>query len=403
MSGPASSQPWVRRMSGRDPREKSRPSTPLELLFDLTYIVAVARAALELRDDLVQGHPAHALAGYCIVFYGLWWAWVNSTWFASAYDTDDVPYRLLTLLQMAGVLIYSAGIPAGFATHDFVVVVGGYVVMRLSLVAQVLRAAGGHPEGRVPALRYAAGAGAIQLGWIGWLSLTGSTRMAVLAVLLATELAVQAWARHGDQGTPWHPGHIAERYGEFTIIVLGEVISAVAVTASTAVTDKKASPGLLIIATSGLLLVFGLWWSYFRRDSVQDIRHELKESVRRTFLRSIAHFLIFASVAALGAGLQIAIQPLTHGTRVTQDSAAFAVAIPVAVYVLVLALLDASDAAKVGIPWLSLLISALLLGAAGATPLITLPAATVTMVVLVVGLLVYYLSRDKTPLTQEAG
>jgi Bacterial low temperature requirement A protein (LtrA) len=102
-------RPVVRRMSGRDPGEAHRASTPLELLFDLTFVVAVARAGIELRDALAQGHAGHALAGYAAVFFALWWAWVNFTWFASAYDTDDMPYRLLTLLQMAGVLVFAAG------------------------------------------------------------------------------------------------------------------------------------------------------------------------------------------------------------------------------------------------------------------------------------------------------
>jgi low temperature requirement protein LtrA len=126
MSEPAARPlPWVRRMSGRDPGESHRASTPLELLFDLTFVVAVARAASQLDHALADGQVGHALAGYAAVFFGLWWAWVNFTWFASAYDTDDVPYRLLTLLQMAGVLVFAAGIPAAFLHFDFATVVAG--------------------------------------------------------------------------------------------------------------------------------------------------------------------------------------------------------------------------------------------------------------------------------------
>jgi low temperature requirement protein LtrA len=116
----ATSRPqlWLRRMVGRDPDEAHRASTPLELLFDLTLVVAVARATSKLHHALAQGHAGHALAGYAVMFFDLWWAWVNFTWFASAYDTDDVAYRLLTLLQMAGVLVYAAGIPAAFEHYD---------------------------------------------------------------------------------------------------------------------------------------------------------------------------------------------------------------------------------------------------------------------------------------------
>src|SRR5215510_23481 len=120
MSEPtARPQPWMRRMTGRDRGEAHRASTPLELLFDLTLVVAVAQAASQLHQALGQGHAGHALAGYAVVFFGLWWAWVNFTWFASAYDTDDVAYRLTTLVQMTGALILAAGIPRAFDRGDF--------------------------------------------------------------------------------------------------------------------------------------------------------------------------------------------------------------------------------------------------------------------------------------------
>jgi low temperature requirement protein LtrA len=385
-------------MSGRDPGEKHRPSTPLELLFDLTFIVAVARTALELRDALGLGHTGHALAGYALAFFGLWWAWVNFTWFASAYDTDDVPYRLLTLAQMAGVLVFAGGIPAAFQSDDFVTVVAGYVIMRMALVAQTLRAARGCPQGRAGTLRYAAGITVVQLCWIGWLALSRPAGVAGLVVLVAAELAVPAWGELGGRGSPWHPGHIAERYGQFTIIVLGEVISAIATAAGDAVTDKKASPGLLTVAAAGLLLVFAMWWSYFKHDAVQEIRHEIRESLHRTFLRSLAHYLIFASAAALGAGLQVAIEPLTHGAHVTQVFAAFAIAIPVAVYIVVLALLTRGEAPRPAALWLTFLTAALVLAVAAATPLVTLPVVTGIMVVLVTLLLAYYLTKARPTL-----
>jgi low temperature requirement protein LtrA len=387
-------------MSGRDPNEKSRPSTPLELLVDLTYIVAAARAALELRTVLGLGHTGHAVGSYCVLFFGLSWAWVNSTWFASAYDTDDVPYRLLTLVQMAGVLVFSAGIPAAVASRDFVVVVAGYVVMRMALVAQALRAAGGHPAGRGSTLRYAAGATGVQLCWIGWLFLPFLARMAALGPLVMAELAVVAWVQSRGGGMPWHAGHIADRYGQFTIIVLGEVVSAIATTAGDAVTDKKASPGLLIIAGAGLLLVFALWWSYFKHDAVLEFRMEIRESLPRAFFRALAHYLIFAAVAAVGAGLQVAIQPLTHGARITPALAAFSIALPVATFMVVLALLTARRAPDPAAVRLSLFTALLVVGAAAATPLVTLPAAAVIMVVLVAVPLAYYARKGVDSLDQ---
>ncbi len=115
-------------MRGRDPGEVHRAASPLELLFDLTFVVAVAQAAEGLHHALVEDHVVSGLIGYAGVFFAIWWAWMNFTWFASAYDTDDVPYRVLTLVQMGGVLVLAAGVSAALTRFDFTVVTLGYVI-----------------------------------------------------------------------------------------------------------------------------------------------------------------------------------------------------------------------------------------------------------------------------------
>ena len=105
--------PWARPLSGRDPGEAHRASTPLELFFDLTFVVAIASAAAQLHHGLSEGHW-NALGGYFFVFFGIWWAWMNYSWFASAYDTDDVLWRVMTLIGMAGMLVLAAGVPRAF-------------------------------------------------------------------------------------------------------------------------------------------------------------------------------------------------------------------------------------------------------------------------------------------------
>src|SRR5580658_10592916 len=123
------------RMTARDPNEAHRASTPLELFFDLTFAAAVAQAAEGLQQGLVDGNARHVLVVYPLVFFAIWWGWMNFTWFASAYDTDDVLYRIAVLVQMAGVLILAAGVPRALDHWDFSLMVVGYVVMRLAMVS----------------------------------------------------------------------------------------------------------------------------------------------------------------------------------------------------------------------------------------------------------------------------
>ena len=119
-------------------------ATPLELLFDLSFVVDIALAASQLHHGVMEHHTGPALAGFVAAFSAIWWAWMNYTWFASAYDDDSAVFRLLTMLQMVGVLIFAAGVP-GLFNGDFRAGVLGYAVMRLALVVQWLLAARGDP------------------------------------------------------------------------------------------------------------------------------------------------------------------------------------------------------------------------------------------------------------------
>ena len=105
-------------MSGRDPHEAHRAATPLELLFDLTFVVAYGRAADQLAHYLVEDHIRTALLGFCLAAFSITWAWINFSWFASAFDCDDWIYRLTTMLQMVGVIVLALGLPDVFASID---------------------------------------------------------------------------------------------------------------------------------------------------------------------------------------------------------------------------------------------------------------------------------------------
>src|SRR6187200_1451582 len=99
MSGGVPAIPWHRPMSGRDPDEEHRAATPLELFFDLCFVVAVAAAANQLHHGMIDHPGLLPVRGFALAFFGVWWAWLNFTWFASAFDTDDPPYRFVTLVQ----------------------------------------------------------------------------------------------------------------------------------------------------------------------------------------------------------------------------------------------------------------------------------------------------------------
>lgn len=239
----------------------------------------------------------------------------------------------------------------------------------------------------------------MQLAWIGFLWLPGVLQAAGLVVLIVAELAVPAWAEFRGEATNWHPEHIVERYGSFTIIVLGVVIIAVTAAIQTSIAAGGLTSGLLVTAAAGLVLVFALWWSYFKHSAAEHLRL----SQRRAMAWGYGHFLIFAAVAALGAGLQVVIDTLNNTGQVSQLFAALTVAIPVAVFLLVLGALGRTGGERlVSLPSVTLT-AALVVLTAWAVQVASLPLTLTAMALLVVLLLIYQLavSRFKRSVTAD--
>jgi low temperature requirement protein LtrA len=322
------------RLRARDPHEPHRTSTPLELLFDLTFVVAIAALVAQLAHAIVDGHPVEGVIGYVAVFFAIWWAWMNFTWFASAFDRDDAFYRVLTMVQMAGVLVLAAGVEAAFSTSDYSTAVVGYVIMRIALVIQWLRVASTVPEYRSTALRFAVGITLVQCLWVVRLLLPDPWSSAGFLIIGLLDLGVPLWAER-PRMTPWHPHHIAERYGLFTIIVLGESVLAATTAVVASRTEGGATVELAIIAVSSLVLLFSLWWLYF----LEPAAPHLEEHRELGFLWGYGHFVVFAALAAVGAGLEVAAEAITHEIAATSLGVAYALAIPVAIYLTVLWLL----------------------------------------------------------------
>lgn len=343
-------------MRPRDPHEPGRAATSLELFFDLVFVVAVSIAAAQLHHQLAEGHFVDGLFSYAVVFFGIWWAWMNFTWFASAYDTDDVPYRLLVLVQIAGSLVMAAGIPRVFADHDFTVIVIGYVIMRLAMVTQWLRAAAADPPRRRTATRYAVGVAAVQVYWVLLLFLPPGWVLAGFLLGVVLELAVPVIAERPEP-TTYHPHHIAERYGLFTVIVLGESVTA-ATLAFQGALDESGEPATVIgMAVAGIVTMFCLWWIYFDHESLPEMN-----AVRAAFLWGYGHYLVFATGAAVGAGLVVAVAHERESTEgISYVVSASATTVPVAIYLIVITVLRAHPGRPRIIPWATSIAAVLVL------------------------------------------
>ncbi len=366
------------RMTARPTDEPHRVASQLELLFDLTFVIAIASLTARFAHAIAEGHALDEVVPFLQVFFAIWWAWVNFTWVASSFDTDDVPFRLLTMVQMAGVLVLAAGVPVAFDDGDLGAVTLGYAIMRLGLVAQWLRAAVEDPASRSTALRYATGITLATVAWVIRLGLhdagmlSDAALLLVFVALVILEMGIPRWAERKGP-TSWHPHHIAERYGLFAIILLGEGVFVASTGVERVLASDGVSAALVAIAVSALALVFALWWLYF----LQPAGDGLAAHRDRSYLWGYGSYGIFAALAAVGAGLEVAVEHTGHHIAASAVAVAYAVAVPVTVFLVLLWALQALISSP------PVLRPAPMLGGCAAILLLPLAASQVSLAIIV--------------------
>jgi low temperature requirement protein LtrA len=331
-------------MTGRDPHEPARTATPLELLFDLAFVVGFGVAAEQAAHLVADGHAAAGVIAFAFSMFAICWAWINFSWFASAFDTDDWFYRVTTMVQMVGVVILALGLPEMFDSVvegdqvDNEVMVAGYVVMRLAMLVQWLRAARQAPEYRATCLGYVWTLVITQLGWI--ILAVAPVNVPVFficGVLLGVvEMAGPYLSERfradepGQRSTPWHAHHIAERYGLLAIITLGEGVIGTVASLSAVTHDSVWTLDAALVALAGTGLTFGLWWTYYLTPDAEML-HRHRE---RSWIWGYGNILVFAGLAGVGAGLHVAAYYLAGDAHIGAVGTVLAVAVPVLVAVL---------------------------------------------------------------------
>ncbi|TNE66389.1 MAG: low temperature requirement protein A [Alphaproteobacteria bacterium] len=320
--------PFISPLRPRDMTEAHRAATPLELLYDLVSVIAIAAAAAGLHHAIAEAHYLDGIIKFLAVFFGIWWAWMNYTWFASAYDNDDAAFRLLTMAIMGGALVMASGVAPFFTHLDFRLIVAGFVIMRLAMVVLWLRAAAQDGTRRRTALSYAIGITIAQVCWTGlllaqgWL---GALFFPLYGLCAVIELMVPVLAER--QGTtPWHRHHMIERYGLLNIIVLGETLLA-----GSMALGRASGPAmdwhLVGIAAAALVIVFALWWLYFARED-----HLEEHKLSRALSWGYGHLLVYVAGAAVGAGFAALVDISAHQAHAPLIAGLYGVAVPVALY-----------------------------------------------------------------------
>jgi len=300
------------RLWSTDP-SKSRRASWLELFFDLIFVAAVAQVGVPLRED----YTLHGLMRYALMFLLIWWAWLGQTMYSTRFDADDIVQRFLTLLQIFAAAAMAANAKSAFDSRDSAGFGAAYAVLRAVLVVQYLRARRVKETRQLTTL-YTVGFGLATFLW-------------GVAALIPAPMRFWLWiaALLIDLGTPWlavrhthkYPPdaeHVPERFGLFTIILLGESVAAVMHGMES---QDMWTPSAAISAFTGLGLAFGYWWWYFdvaRGAAKRDVTTNRKTLLFQVW--SYAHLPLYLCVAVVGVGVEHVIS-LPPGVHLHQEDA----------------------------------------------------------------------------------
>lgn len=231
---------------------KHRRVTWMELFFDLIFVAAVAEVGKPLSAD----YSSAGLLRYAFLFVLIWWAWVGHTLFSTRFDTDDLVQRLLILLQSFIAAVMAANARDALDSRSSAGFGAAYAGMRLVLVLQYLRVLR-VPQTRALATRFALGFGLAAAVWIVSAFVEPPTRYWLWALALTIDFATPWLAEKHGRNAPPHAEHFPERFGLFTIILLGEFVAEVM---RGIASQEYWSVSAASTAFASMAFAFAVWW-----------------------------------------------------------------------------------------------------------------------------------------------
>jgi len=272
--------------------------TPLELFFDLVFVLALTQCTA-----LMYQHPTwEGLAQGMLVLGVLWWSWTGYAWLTSVVDPEEGAVRIAMFAAMAGLLIVAICVPEAFDSLALEFALA-YGVVRAGHIALFMLASRDDPALRHSTVGLAGGT-AVGVGLLISASLfDGLAQAAVWSLALLLDMAEPFF--FGSAGWKLVPGHFAERHGLVIIIALGESIVAIGAGA-----EAHLTAGIAAAAVLGVTVAAALWWTYFdvvalvsaRRLARAPEGQERNELARDSY--SYLHFPMVAGIILFALGMK---------------------------------------------------------------------------------------------------
>lgn len=271
--------------------EEERKVTWLELFYDLVYVAAI----IQLGNALSKDVSWVGVMGFVALFVPIWWSWTGITFYMNRFAEEDVWTRLLIFTQIGFIAILAMSVPKAFGELGVQFTLA-YVGIRAILIVLYARAGQRNPFGRPLTRRYAIGFSIAALIWLLSVFVPPPARYAVWALGMLVDFAVPLSSRRLNALLPPDVPHMSERYGLFTIIVMGEAFVKVVSSAP----EEPLAAAELVLGALGLVVVGALWWIYFDRVAGSPV----KPVGRAPYVWIYSHLPLAIGLTAFGVGIK---------------------------------------------------------------------------------------------------
>jgi low temperature requirement protein LtrA len=243
---------------------KEHHVTWLENFYDLIVAIIV----YQLSRDLNQDVSIYGFLGFVALFIPVCWSWIGVTFYSTRFETDDLIHRLLMLLQIGAAVFMAVSVPDGLGKNSVWFALS-YAIMRTILVIEYLRTRRHVPAARQLTTRYSIGFSIAAGIWFASIFVPPTFRLFLWIIGLGVDIGTPLlFARQLSVQFAPHIHHLPERFGSFTIIVLGISILGVV----NGIADHNWTVPSIISAGLGLGIAFSLWWIYFDTVDGSEIR-----------------------------------------------------------------------------------------------------------------------------------
>ena len=295
-----------------DDQRIERHADWLELLFDLIFVAAISQVATNLSGN----YSAITFLESIPLFFAIWWGWSGHTFYLDRFGTDDILNRVMTMAQMVVVAYLAINVKNALTTtrSGFAI---SYAVLRFILVAEYIRVGRLIPEARPLTHRYSIGFGIAALIWLSSAFVPAPWRFILWGFALLMDFLTPFTAGDIHTNFPVHPTHLPERFGLFTIIVIGKAIVSIVFAIS------NVGLGLYtgLIGLMGLVISFTIWWGYFEEAGGAETRvQERGDQIAKYQLWLYSHFPLLLGIVGTAAGLRHIIN-LPFGSELSHSDA----------------------------------------------------------------------------------